>query len=337
MVSFLRRLIVLVLGIALLVAPTLVRDELWQYDARPYVPPEVPELALAATPVPTGVPTPLQEAAYTRTRELRAGPVVLDLAHYNSINPSSLQPLADALAGRGLGLRYWLSTIDVMAVTNYLEYPDQSEALADQLADASALIVISPFFLWSNQEIALVEQFVADGGRLLLVSDPDIMGDYAAATNMIGEPFGVVFNEDYLYDTTVNDGNFTFFFQETTQADAENNAVGDTVESDTVESDTADNTRRDVANDITDDTTGDTATSESTLAPDATIAFYGGRSLSGDLRAVLHSVDTTLSSLRIGKRGFVTAGVGGVRERGTDGRVLALSDLDVLTEPYRQR
>lgn len=308
MITFLRRFVILIVGLILVAAPTLVRDELWQYNARSYIAPDIPDLALAATPLPTNTPVPPIERTFARTSELRAGPVVLDLAHYNSINPSALQPLADSLADRGLGLRYWLSAIDVMSVVNYLDYPDQSEALAAELADASALIVISPFFLWSSQEIALVEQFVADGGRLLLISDPDILGDYAAATNMIGEPFGLVFNEDYLYDTTINDGNFTFFFQEVAAADDES-GNGDSED-------------------------GEPTT---TLRADANIAFYGGRSLSGDLRALLYSVDSTLSSLRVGHNHFVTAGIAGTPERGTSGRVLALGDLDVLTEPYRQR
>lgn len=306
MVTFLRRLVILIIGLALLVTPAWVRDGLWHYNARPYTPPDVPTLSMAATPLPTNVPTPVAARSTNPGRmggsEFRSGPVVLDLAHYNSINPSSLQPLADALASQGLGLRYWLSKVDALSVTSYLEYPDQSEELAGELADASALIVISPYFLWSAAEIRLVEEFVADGGRLLLISDPDISGDYAAATNMIGEPFGVVFNEDYLYDTTHNDGNYTFFFQEA--------AVVDT-----------------------------TTVLSNTLPPlaDSTIAFYGGRSLSGDLQAVLQSVDTTLSSLRVGRNHFTTAALAGIAEAGTAGRVLAMSDLDVLTEPYRQR
>ncbi len=314
MVTFLRRLVILVIGVALLVTPVWVRDGLWHYNARSYTPPAVPTLALAATPLPTTVPTPLDERNRTQSGEFRAGPVLLDLAHYNSINPSSLQPLADALASQGIGLRYWLSKVDALSVTSYLEYPDQSEELANELADASGLIVISPYFLWSPEEIALVEAFVADGGRLLLISDPDISGDYAAATNMIGEPFGVVFNEDYLYDTVHNDGNYTFFFQEA----ATDDAAGDTPVDAPV------------------DTTPALSTTLPTLA-NSTIAFYGGRSLSGDLHAVLQSVDTTLSSLRVGRNHFTTAAVAGIAAAGTAGRVLALTDLDVLTEPYRQR
>ena len=293
MVHFLRRLLILLFGIALLVGPTVLRNQLWQYGARAYVAPDVPDLSFAVTPVPTPTAVGINETVAAQADELRAGPVVVDLAHYNFLNPSSFQPLADALADRGIGLRLWLSTIDPLTVLNYLEYPDQSEALATQLADASALVIISPYFLWSAQEIALVEQFVADGGRLLLISDPDIMGDFAAANNMIGEPFGVVFNDDYLYDTTNNDGNYTFFFQEAAEG-------------------------------------------ESSLT-DSTIAFYGGRSLGGDVQPQLHSVASTLSSMRTGSNGFITAALGGLANRNTDGSVLALGDFDVLTEPYRTR
>jgi hypothetical protein len=81
------------------------------------------------------------------------------------------------------------------------------------LENASALVVASPFFLWSRAEIGVVERFVADGGHLLLISDPDVLGDLAQDINNLAEPFGIVFNDDYLYDTTVNDGNYTYIFQ----------------------------------------------------------------------------------------------------------------------------
>ena len=53
---------------------------------------------------------------------------------------------------------------------------------------------------------------MADGGRLILISDPDIVGDVARDLNNLADPFGVVFNDDYLYDTVENDSNFTHIF-----------------------------------------------------------------------------------------------------------------------------
>ncbi len=294
MLTFLRRFLILVIGITLLALPAIVRERNWGYNERTYTPPIVPELNFASTPAPTATPFSVAETMLASDKELRPGPVVVDFAHYSYMNPASLQPLADALAERGRGLHYWLSKVNTMALESSAPFPDQSEDLAIELKDASALIVVSPFFLWTPQEIATAERFVADGGRLLLVSDPDILGDYPSLLNILAEPFGVVFHDDYLYDTQRNDGNFTFFFQEA-------------------------------------------ATNQVEALADAEIVFYGGRSISGAVAVQMRSADTTLSSLRTGQHGFATVAIGGVAERDTEGRVLALSDFDVLSEVYRVR
>jgi hypothetical protein len=296
--SVFTRILIVLVGLALLVAPTAIRIYSLGYGERNYQPPESEQLTFAATPEPTATARPVDEGQ-NRNRAndgaaLRPGPVVVDLAHFNSVNPIALQPLADALAQRGLGLQLWLSTVDALEVTSFLEFPDQSAALAEHLANASALVVISPFFLWSAQEIALVEQFVADGGRLLLISDPDLSGDFAAVTNFLAEPFGIVFNDDYLYDTVENDENFTHFFQ---------GAFRD----------------------------------QAAPLEGARIAFYGGRSISGAVEAQAISAPSTLSSLRTGGTSFTTMAIGGQASQGTAERVLALSDFDVLSEPYIRR
>lgn len=306
MLTFFRRFLMLVLGLSLIVLPVVVRDMGWGYNERAYTPPDVPELSFAATPAPTPTAIPVTEGIRTAAAELRRGPVVVDFAHFSFLNPANLQPLADALADRGLGVRYWISKVNTMALESSAQFPDQSEDLALQLKEASALAIVSPFFLWTEKEIAVVDRFVADGGRLLLVSDPDINGDFPSLLNILAEPFGVVFNDDYLYDTVHNDGNFTFFFNEST-ADA-------------------------VATAQEDESSADTA-----VLADATLAFYGGRSISGAVTPQVRSVETTLSSLRTGQSGFTTVAIGGVAERGTQGRVLALGDFDVLTEAYRVR
>ena len=148
--------------------------------------------------------------------------------------------------------------------------------------------------MWTPEEIDVARDFVADGGRLLLISDPDLFGDYAPIVNILGEPFGVVFNEDYLYDTERNDRNFINFFA--------------------------------------DDFGGEAAELEGSL-----VAFYGARSLSGDVQPQVRTVDTTLSSVRTGLTDFTVVGVAGLAENGTAGRVLAMSDIDVLAEPYVER
>lgn len=293
--NILGRIAIVLLGIVLLAAPTVYRIGALDYPGRSYQPPANGQGdAFVATPEPTPTPVALAAPPAPVETPLRAGSVVVDLAHFNDLSPVTLQPLADALAARGVGLRLWLSKVDPMTVEAYLDYPDQSAELAHELADASALIIVSPFFLWSPQEIAVAERFVADGGRLLLISDPDRFGDFAVVTNVVAEPFGVVFNDDYLYDTEENDANFTHFFQGEFHGQA-------------------------------------------AALDGARVAFYGGRSIGGAVIPLAQSASTTLSSQRTGATGFTTVAVGGVAARGTDGRVLALSDLDVLSEPNVQR
>ena len=288
-------LIVLVVGLLLLVAPFAIRTTVLNYDGRSYTPPDVPPISMAMTPAPTITPMAIGVAETEPEQSLRAGPIIVDLAHFNRLNRSSFQPLASALAERNVGLRFWLpDDIDIFEIQSFTDFPDQSEALAEQLADASGLIVASPFFLWNENEIALVEQFVADGGRLFLISDPDIIGDVAADINNLAEPFGVVFNDDYLYDTFDNDKNFTHIF------------IADFLDS-------------------------------AEPLQGSTVAFYGARSIDGAGIPQVRTSDTTLSSLRTGLNGFATVMLAGLETNDTAGRVLAISDFDVLTEPYVTR
>jgi hypothetical protein len=167
---------------------------------------------VAATPIPTATPVSVNPPAAVATAAIRRGPVVVDLAHYAMLERNRFQPLAAALAAQGIDLRFWLPTVSA-DVDSFAAFPDQSDALRTTLADASALVVISPFFLYSDNEVQVVARFLADGGRLLIISDPDIEGDAARDTNSLAARFDVVFNEDYLYDTVDNDENFTYFFQ----------------------------------------------------------------------------------------------------------------------------
>ncbi|MDW8441988.1 MAG: hypothetical protein RML96_16025, partial [Caldilineaceae bacterium] len=287
-------LLTFILGLLLLNAPIA-----WRYLAtlsptNNYAPPDIPTAAIAATPIPTSTPAPAPVAGELQETPVKRGPVVVDLAHYSAIRRDRFQPLADALAERGVDLRFWLPTVPLESVRSFLEFPDQSEALQKILADASALVVVSPFFLYNEKEVQVVERFLADGGRLLVISDPDIESDAARDTNSLANAFNIVFHEDYLYDTVDNDANYIFFFQ----GDYFDQAAG---------------------------------------LNGSRIAFYGGRSIGGAMTPQVRSASTTLSSLRIGQSNFTTVAIGGVHAANTAGRVLALSDFDVLTDPYVAR
>lgn len=289
-----RRLMILLLGALLVVAPLAIRVAMNRFNRQGYQPPALELADLAATPIPTPTAMPAPQNVAAPADDLSQGPVWVDLAHFPQLNPSQFESLADVLAARGLGLRFWISSVDLSQVEDLANFPDQSEELAPLLRDASGLVVISPFFLWTPAEVALVEKFVADGGRLLLISDPDLFGDTPWNSNSLGEPFGVVFNDDYLYDLDENDGNYTHFFQ------------------------------------------GDFLDRAAELSG-STVAFYGARSLSGPVISQVRSADTTLSSLRSAFTHFTTVAIGGRETNGSAGKVLAMGDFDVLTEPYVAR
>jgi hypothetical protein len=209
----LRRLMILLLGALLVVAPLCIRVVMNRFHQRAYQPPAIDLADLAVTPMPTPTAKPISRDVAAPDDELSQGPVWVDLAHFPWLNRNQFESLAAALAARGVGLRLWVSNVDLSEIESDESFPDQSEELAVLLQDASGLVVVSPYYSWAPDEVAVVEKFVADGGRLLLVSDPDILGDAPWKINNLGEPFDVVFNDDYLYDLSKNDSNYTHFFQ----------------------------------------------------------------------------------------------------------------------------
>lgn len=209
----LRRSIVLLLGALLVAVPLFTRVAINRFNRGSYQPPAIGLADLAVTPMPTPTARSVPQDVTAPEGELSQEPVWVDLAHFPGLNPNQFEALAAALAARGVGLRFWVSNIDPSSLESVESFPDQSEDLAPLLLDASGLVIVSPYFLWTPAEIALIEKFVADGGRLLLISDPDVPGDSIWNINSLGEPFGVVFNDDYLYDLGKNDGNYTHFFQ----------------------------------------------------------------------------------------------------------------------------
>jgi len=289
-----RWLLIWAAGLLLLFGPTSLRS-LQPEPSPAYTPPAIATAALAATPVPTVTAAALAaqpvELAGATTRP---GPVVVDLAHYSNLERDRFHALASSLAVRGMDLRFWLPTVPLDSVPSFAAFPDQSADLHKVLADASALVVVSPFFLYNRQEIQVVERFLTDGGRLLLISDPDVESDAARDTNSLALPFDIVFQEDYLYDVTDNDANYTHFFQ------------------------------------------GSYLDQAAELAG-SRIGFYGGRSIEGAVIPQMRSAPSTLSSLRTGQNAFTTVALGGRPGSRTAGRVLALSDFDVLTDPYVAR
>ncbi|MGQ9501608.1 MAG: hypothetical protein ACUVSB_06075 [Anaerolineae bacterium] len=294
-----RPLLVILLGIMLLALPFAVRSVLTEWRTSPYRPVVSGQIELAATPEPTSTAASAPREPFAPVTYLRRGAVVVDLAHFNMVSPSQFQALSAQLAAHGVALRFWTNPTPMASVdkTNLAGLPDQSDQLAIQLRDASALVVVSPLFLWKDPEITVVERFVADGGHLLLISDPDIPevpDRFLRDLNRLAERFGVVFNDDYLYDLSHNDRNFTHVYLDQFQGRA-------------------------------------------AKLQGKTIVFYGARSLSGPIVSQVRTAATVQSSLRGGLSGFTTVALAGLAANRSTGRVLAMGDFDVLTEPYVSR
>ena len=300
--TWLRRLVVLVMGLVLLVSPVLLIRSLGGHSPAmgdPYEPPEVQLPDLAAAPIPTSTPVKAPDRGGDDQIEAGSGKVVVDLAHFTSLGPTQFQPLADHLADYGLDLTFWMSDTDLLDLNfdTMADLPDQSAQLEELLYDATGLVVVNPAFWWTPEEIALVEDFVADGGRLILISDPDVPDPpefYVPDINSLSDAFGIVFNKDYLYNVKNNDLNFTHVFQEQ----------------------------------FSDQAAGMRGQS---------IVFYGARSISGPALPQIRTGEGTVSSLRAGREDFTTVAIGGQPDEVLGRNVLALGDFDVLTEPYVNR
>ncbi len=150
------------------------------------------------------VPTPPAAQYADETVSPGDGVVVVDMAHENRVEMAELNVLAGRLAARGHQL---------------VEWTDGS--LEEALLEASALIVAVPLESYDADEVAAVQEFVASGGRLLLIGDPTrfnyLVDEWGWITgvdsdagylNGLSAPFGITFVDDYLYNVSDNEGNF---------------------------------------------------------------------------------------------------------------------------------
>ncbi len=133
------------------------------------------------------------------------GTVLFDLAHENNYTTEELSVLLSRLTARGYKAEFW----------------EENDDLSDKLRYANALVVISPAQGFSHEKIQQVEEFVDKGGKLLLVTDPTrfkyiydeygmIVGFKSDSPNMnsLATSFGIVFEDDYLYNMVENEGNY---------------------------------------------------------------------------------------------------------------------------------
>ena len=140
-------------------------------------------------------------STFTEVPQLRHGLLLVDLSHRNDFNEGEISSLLARVSDRG-------HDIEFIGGSRRLVSSERRDLLEENLRQANSLAVILPDEPFSREEVGLVEQFVAKGGRLLLVSDPTRRSDI----NSLAERFGLIFQPDYLFNSVDYDINFQNIF-----------------------------------------------------------------------------------------------------------------------------
>lgn len=179
-----RRIYILAFVVAL--AAGFAARSLWFYPAvGKYDTPDVPE----------STPRPVERLSgeYDVVADLDAAgqTVVIDYGHGNGFSPDELTLFTGRMTSSGA----------------QVEYVEDEFDLTIQLHTADSLIVIAPAYSFSPEEVQAIHEFVNKGGRLVLIGDPTRQFDVDGLNSLAGE-FGVIYQDDYIYSLTNNDGNF---------------------------------------------------------------------------------------------------------------------------------
>ena len=145
-----RGVILLVIFLVVLLAPSGMRYVRYYniLGAERPTPPVFQPAAIAAVPTPSA-------HNFTDEPEVGQGYVLLDRAHENDFTLDEIGYLDGRLAARGFEL-----------------LPFTGEDMATALRSAAAFVVITPQNDFTLDEVQAVSDYVARGGRLLLVGDP---------------------------------------------------------------------------------------------------------------------------------------------------------------------
>ncbi|MBA7483406.1 hypothetical protein ES707_18921 [subsurface metagenome] len=145
------------------------------------------------------------------------GIILVDLAHDNAFDKEELNVLILRLVSRGLTVRF-LSAEDSLK-RELLGKIEEEEPLGEkeeeflgeeeeELPRADAFIVVCPQSEFSKEEGEAIDEFVNDGGKLLLIADPT----RSSQINSISLQFGLIFESDYLYNMKENEINYRNIF-----------------------------------------------------------------------------------------------------------------------------
>ena len=187
------------IALAALILPILLRG-LWFYRgfaSRPEI--ATPDYASFERPA-VAVSTPNLDGV----KQL-GGTILVDAAHANQFTMTEIDSLVEAVRVRGG---------TVKTITDAL-------TLETELKTSSAYITVSPSTVFAESEVQALKKFADRGGKILVFADPTryFLGfDYVSgnpipygdvsAVNSLLKIWDISVNNDYLYNTQKNEGNF---------------------------------------------------------------------------------------------------------------------------------
>lgn len=128
--------------------------------------------------------------------------VLIDDSNSNRFSRGDIQPLATGVGRAGAEVRF---------------HTDGS--FEEALSSADALVVVDPGTAYTSAEIDAIDDFVADGGRLLILGEPTrtaigggLLGvqltERESQLTGLSSRFDIQFDTQYVYDQTENDGTY---------------------------------------------------------------------------------------------------------------------------------
>jgi hypothetical protein len=119
--------------------------------------------------------------------------VLVDNSHLNKFSDEEMTTLFGRITAAG-------GRVEIIL-------PLHDAELEERLRGAVAFVVLANQEFYEVDELIILEKFVRNGGRLMIVGEPTRV-TFVNAINSIAGHFGVIYQDDYIYSLVKNDGNY---------------------------------------------------------------------------------------------------------------------------------
>ena len=147
--------------------------------------------------------------SFTELPAIQAGTLLLDAAHSNNFSKAEMVTLLGRVADRGYNIEF-------IGDFHSLGSREGPALLEEKLRRADSFVVVLPTDPYPREEGDIVERFVREGGKLLLIAGPT----RSHQINSLAERFGISFQPDYLYNSVEHDLYFQDIFIKNFRPDA---------------------------------------------------------------------------------------------------------------------